>query len=162
MNKLNKEVTLQKEIENEIDNMTFEELLYLQMNPNLFIYNKLKPQIENLKQIWNELKFMEEDLNSIKNKKLEDNNELKQQFINYNNIINRLIQEKNNLESKESKSEFINLLDKEIKNFDSPVECFNRFKDGKSNYDEFQKEFSELGKGKRYFYYKLMRDKINS
>ena len=132
------------------------------MNPNLFIYNKLKPQIENLKQLGNELKLMEEDLNSIKNKNIEDSKELQQQFLNYNNDINRLIKEKNMLEHNESKSEFINLLDKEIKNFDSPDECYNRFKDGKINYNEFQKQFSELGKGKNYYYYKLIYDKINS
>ena len=83
MNDKNKEKDLQKEIENEINNMTLEELLYLQMNPNFYLYSKLSQKINNLKKLEEEINLIQEDLNSIKNKNIEDRSILQKQFENY-------------------------------------------------------------------------------
>ena len=131
------------------------------MNPNFYLYSKLSQKINNLKKLEEEINLIQEDLNSIKNKNIEDRSILQKQFENYYSNFTRLMDQKNNLECKESKNEFIKLLENDIKNFDNPDECFNRFKVGKINYDEFKKQFSELGKGKNYHYYKLIHDKIN-
>ena len=157
-----KERSLRNEIENEINKMSLEELLYLELNPNFYIYSKLTPQIEHLKKFGNEVNTMQEGFYSMKFQKTDFDSNLKEQFEkNYTNV-NKLIDERKNLETKVPKNEFIKLLDNEIKNFDNPEKCFNRLKDGKIDYNEFKKQFAELGKGKNYYYYKLIYDKINS
>ena len=76
------EKSLKNEIESEIDKMSMEELLYLEFNQNYYIYSKLKPQIEKMKQLGNEIKTMEENFISLKYQKCDADNNLKQQFEN--------------------------------------------------------------------------------
>ena len=153
---MNFQGSLRNEIEYEINKMSLEELLYLELNPNLYIYSKLSPQIEKLKQLGNEINTMQEEFNLLKFQKTDFDGNLKEQFEKNYEAVNKLIEERKKLENKFSKNEFIDLLNNELKNFDNPDSCFNRFKDKKINYEEFKKQFSELGKEKNYYYYKLM------
>ena len=159
---MNFQGSLRNEIEYEINKMSLEELLYLELNPNLYIYSKLSPQIEKLKQLGNEINTMQEEFNLLKFQKTDFDGNLKEQFQKNYEAVNKLIEERKKLENKFSKNEFIDLLNNELKNFDNPDSCFNRFKDKKINYEEFKKHFSELGKEKNYYYYKLMYDKISN
>ena len=45
------EKVLEKEIEDEINKMSLDELLYLELNQNQFIYSKLSSQIENIRKL---------------------------------------------------------------------------------------------------------------
>ena len=156
-----KEKLLKNEIENEINKMSLEELLYLELNQNFYIYSKLNPQIEKMKKLGNEINTIEEEFNLLKIQKSDFDNDLKEQFEDNVANINKLMEEKKKLDIKVSKTEFINLLNNELKKFENPESCFNRLKDGTINYNEFKKQFAELGKGKNYYYYKLIYDKIN-
>ena len=156
------EKSLINEIESEIDKMSPEELLYLEFNQNFYIYSKLRPQIENIKKIGNEIKTMEEQFNLLKFQKSDFDNDLKEKFENNVSNINNLIEQKKKLDFKISKTEFINLLNEEMKYFDNPAACFNRLTKGITNYEQFKEQFLELVKEKNYYYYKLIMDKINS
>ena len=161
-NKQEKENSLEMEIENEINKMSLEELLYLELNPNQYIYNKLLPQIENIKKLENQLKTMKDEFNLLKFHKSDNDNRLKELYTKNYSDITILLEKRKKLESKIPKNEFIKLLNAEIKNFDNPEACYNSFKEGIIDYDEFKKRFSKLGIGKNYYYYKLLYDKINS
>ena len=101
-----KERSLRNEIENEINKMSLEELLYLELNPNFYIYSKLTPQIEHLKKFGNEVNTMQEGFYSMKFQKTDFDSNLKEQFEkNYSNV-NKLIDERKNLETKVPKNEF--------------------------------------------------------
>ena len=156
------ENSLINEIESEIDKMSPEELLYLEFNQNFYIYSKLRPQIENIKKLGNEIKTMEEQFNLLKFQKSDFDNDLKEKFENNVSNINNLIEQKKKLDFKISKTEFINLLNEEMKYFDNPAACFNRLTKGITNYEQFKEQFLELVKEKNYYYYKLIMDKINS
>ena len=155
------EKVLEKEIQDEIDKMSLDELLYLELNPNQFIYSKLSSQIENIKKLEKEVNSMKDEFSLMKFQKLDVDDKLKEQYENNNKTINKLLEEKNKLEYKLTKKEFIDQFRAELKK-NHPDEYLNKWKDGKINYNEFKKQFSELGKGKNYYYYKLIYDKINS
>ena len=155
------EKSLKNEIESEIDKMSMEELLYLEFNQNYYIYSKLKPQIEKMKQLGNEIKTMEENFISLKYQKCDADNNLKQQFENNMASVNKLIEQKKKLNYKISKDEFINSLNEEMKYFDNPESCFKRLSQGTVNFEQFKEQFSELAKEKKYYYYKMLMDKIN-
>ena len=161
-NNKEKEKLLKDEIEYEINKMSLEELTFLELNPNLYIYEKLGPKIEQIKKLGNEIKSMEEEFSLLKFQKNDFDNNLKEQIENNSAIIKSLLEEKKKLDSKVSKSEFIKLLNDELKKLDNPDSCFNRFKDGIIDYNEFKKQFFNLGKDKNYYYYKLISDVINS
>ena len=161
-NNKEKEKFLKDEIEYEINKMSLEELTFLELNPNLYIYKKLGPKIEQIKKLGNEIKSMEEEFSLLKFQKNDFDNNLKEQIENNSAIIKSLLEEKKKLDSKVSKSEFIKLLNDELKKLDNPDSCFNRFKDGIIDYNEFKKQFFNLGKDKNYYYYKLISDVINS
>jgi len=161
-NNKEKEKLLKDEIEYEINKMSLEELTFLELNPNLYIYKKLGPKIEQIKKLGNEIKSMEEEFSLLKFQKNDFDNNLKDQIENNSAIIKSLLEEKKKLDSKVSKSEFIKLLNDELKKLDNPDSCFNRFKDGIIGYNEFKKQFFNLGKDKNYYYYKLISDVINS
>ena len=156
------EKVLEKEIEDEINKMSLDELLYLELNPNQFIYSKLSSQIENIKKLEKEVNSMKDEFSLMKFQKLDVDDKLKEQYENSYKKINKLLEEKNKLEYKLTKKEFINQFSSELKKFNNPDECLYKWKGGKINYNEFKKQFSELGKGKNYYYYKLIYDKINS
>ena len=155
------EKILEKEIQDEIDKMSLDELLYLELNPNQFIYSKLSSQIENIKKLEKEVNSMKDEFSLMKFQKLDVDDKLKEQYENNYKTINKLLEEKNKLEYKLTKKEFIDQFRAELKK-NHPDEYLNKWKDGKINYNEFKKQFSELGKGKNYYYYKLIYDKINS
>ena len=155
------EKVLEKEIEDEINKMSLDELLYLELNPNQFIYSKLNSQIENIRKLEKEVNSMKDEFSLMKFQKLDVDDKLKEQYENNYKTINKLLEEKNKLEYKLTKKEFIDQFRAELKK-NHPDEYLNKWKDGKINYNEFKKQFSELGKGKNYYYYKLIYDKINS
>ena len=161
-NNKEKENSLKNEIEYEISKMSLEELIYLELNSNMYIYKKLSPKIEQLKKLGNEINSMEEEFNLLKFQKNDFDNNIKEQIENNSTLINKLLEEKKILDSKVTKNEFIKLLNDELKNFDNPESCFNRFKDGIIDYNEFKRQYLKLGKDKNYYYYKLISDIINS
>ena len=156
------EISLENEIENEINKMSLEELQYLELNPNHYIYSKLNSQIENIKKLEIDVNSMRDEFASMKYQKLDVDDKLKEQYENNYKYVNNLLEERRKLDYKLTKNEFINLLNIELKKFNNPDGLFNQMKDGKINYDEFKKQFSELGNGKNYYFYKLISDKINS
>ena len=157
-----KEKSLEMEIENEINKMSLEELLYLELNPNQYIYNKLRPQIENIKKLENEVNTMKDEFDLLKFQKSDADNSLKEQYQKNYADITKLLEIRKSLDSKIPKNEFIKILNAQIKNFDNPDTCYNNFKEGIIDYNEFKKRFSQLGIDKNYYYYKLIYDKINS
>ena len=156
----------ENEIKNEINNMTIEELIYLNLNSNYFVFNKLKSQIDEIKAQNKQVQLKQQQLKNIKdNITSEDMNKaliLKDQIENINSNIKQLIEEKNKLNFKMPKKDFIPLLENELKKFESPESCYGRFKDGIINLEEFEKEFKVLGKEKNYYYYKLIADRIKN
>ena len=153
-----------EEIENEINNMSIEELLYLKLNPNYFVYNKLKPQIDQIKKQKQRVQSKQEELENVQtvkiNEDIKDTVKLKEQIDKLSSNINKLLKEKDILSSKMPKNEFLNELDNEMKKMDNPEACFSRLKDKKIDLEQFEKEFAELGKGKKFYYYKLIYDRI--
>ena len=102
------EKALEKEIEEEIDKMSMDELFYLELNPNQYIYSKLKSQIENIKKLEKEVNSMKDEFSLMKFQKLNVDDKLKEQYENNYKTVNKLFEEKNNLENKITKNEFIN------------------------------------------------------
>ena len=155
----------ENEIKNEINNMSIQELIYLNLNPNYFVYNKLKPQIKAIhdqnRQVQIKLEQLRDRKDNISNKDMKKALIFKEQIENINSHIDQLSKEKNKLIFKISKDEFISLLEKELKKFESPESCYRRFKKGK-NLEEFEKEFKVLGKEKNYYYYKLILERIKN
>ena len=156
----------EKEIEREINKMSIDELLYLKLNPNSYVYNKLKPQIEQIQAKNKEVLLKKEKLQqinkNIENKNISETDKLKEQIDKLYLNINNLLMQKENLNSKIPKNEFIRLLDNEIKKFDNPEACFSRLKSGKTDSKKFEKEFGNLGREKNYYYYKLIYDRIKN
>ena len=156
----------ENEIKNEINKMSIEELIYLNLNPSYFVYNKLKPQIEEIQAKHKTIQLKQQKLQNIKeNKANEDMKQtiiLKEQIENLDLQINQLIKERDNLNYKIPKNEFLPLFENELKQIKNPENCFLRLKNGIIDSDQFEKEFSELGKGKNYYYYKLIYDRIKN
>ena len=145
----------EKDLDEELNNMTFDELIYLYLNPHSFVYNKLRPLIDHVKEKNNKIQSKYENLEKQKN--LEVSLETKDSLI-FN--IRQLLNEKKKLKSK-SKEEVGELLKKELEKYDNPENCFKRLKDKKINFKQFEEQFTGLGKDKNYYYYKLLYDKIN-
>ena len=144
----------ENDIDEEINKMSFDELIYLYLNPHSFVYNKLKPLIEHLKEKKNNIQSKYENLEKEKNSEV--NMELRDSLV-YN--IKQLLNEKKKLQSK-SKEEVRALLKNELGKYDNPENCFKRLKDKKINVKQFEEQFTKLGKDKNYYYYKLMYEKI--
>ena len=156
----------EKEIEKEINRMSLEELLYLNLNPNYFVYNHLKPQIEQIKDQHQKIQKKQEQLqnmvNNAKNEDLKETHILKEQIEKLYMRINKLLAEKENLNYKIPKNEFLLLLDNELKLLNNPDICFSKLKEGKIDLQEFEKQFAQLGKGENYYYYKLIYERIKN
>ncbi len=144
----------ENDLDEELNKMSFDELIYLYFNPHSFIYNKLKPLMEQLKEKNRNIQSMYEDLE--KNKNSEVKIELKNSLI-FN--IKQLLYEKKQFQS-QSKEEVRALLINELDKYDTPENCFKRFKDKKINFEQFEEQFKRLGKDKNYYYYKLIYDKL--
>ena len=156
----------EQEIINEINKMTIEELIYLNYNPNYFIYNKLKPQIEEIQNKNKQIQLKQEKLQNMK-EKIENENisetiKLKEQIETLNYKIDKLIKERDNLNYKIPKNEFLYLLENELKKYDNPESCFAKLKQRIIDSDEFERQFTNFGKGKNYYYYKLIYDRIKN
>ena len=153
-------------IKKEINKMSFEELIYLNMNTNYFVYNKLKPEIEEIKAKNEQIQLKQQKLQNIQenitNKHIQETIALKEQIDVLDKNINILLAERDKLNYKIPKNEFLNLLDIELKKFENPENCFNRLKEGIIDSEEFEKQFTILGKGKNYYYYKLIYDRIKN
>ena len=144
----------EKDIDEEINKMSFDELIYLYLNPHSFIYSKLKPIIEHLKEKNNNIQSKYENLEKDKNSEI--NMELKDSLI-FN--IKQKLNEKKKLQSK-TKEEVRVLLKNELEKYDNPENCFKRLKDKKIDFKQFEEQFTKLGKDKNYYYYKLMYENI--
>ena len=156
----------ERELEQDIKKMSIDDLLYLDMNPNYYVYNKLKPQIEQIQNQYKQVRQKQENLQYINKKKQNENMKetlrLKNEIEQLNSHINELLIEKNKCNTKFSKNDFLALLDNELKKIDNPESCFSKLKDKNINSKEFQKEFTNLGKGQNYYYYKLIYDRIKN
>ena len=84
------EKVLEKEIEDEINKMSLDELLYLELNPNQFIYSKLSSQIENIRKLEKEVNSMKDEFSLMKFQKLDVDDKLKEQYENSYKKINNL------------------------------------------------------------------------
>ncbi len=153
-------------LKNEINKMSFEELIYLNMNPNFFVYNKLKPLIDEIKDKNKQIQLKQQKLQNIEeninNENIKEIFAIKEKIDALDVNVNKLIEERDRLQNKIPKNEFLQLLDTELKNFENPEKCFTKLREGKINPEEFEKQFSLLGKGKNYYYYKLIYDRINN
>ena len=153
-------------LRNEINKMSFEELIYLNMNPNFFVYNKLKPLIDEIKDKNKQIQLKQQKLQNIEeninNENIKEIFAIKEKIDALDVNVNKLIEERDRLQNKIPKNEFLQLLDTELKNFENPEKCFTKLREGKINPEEFEKQFSLLGKGKNYYYYKLIYDRINN
>ena len=156
----------EKEIEKEINSMSLEELLYLDLNPNYFVYNHLKPQIEQIKDRQKQIQMKQEELqnrtNYLAREELKETHMLREQIEKLYFHIDKLLAERENLNYKIPKDEFLNLLDNELKEINNPDICFSKLKEKKINFQEFEKQFAQLGKNQNYYYYKLIYERIKN
>ena len=123
--------------------------------------NKMKEEeiLLLLDKYWEILQNIKENKNY---ENIKETFAIKEQIDSLNVNINKLIEERDKLQYKVTKNEFLQLLDTELKNFENPEKCFTKLREGKINPEEFEKQFSLLGKGKNYYYYKLIYDRINN
>ena len=156
------------EIENEIDKMDINELLYVRMAPQTYINKKFEKE---LKESENYIKEIELNNNSIKrNEQVVNNqkalivnecNKLKMEIEQSKDRINKLILQKSQLNKQPTKANFINELDNEIKkSFKSPDVYFREFLSKKISQSEFLENLRKCGMGKNYYYYKVLSDKL--
>ena len=156
------------EIENEIDKMDINELLYVRMAPQTYINKKFEKE---LKESENYIKEIELNNNSIKrNEQVVNNqkalivnecNKLKMEIEQSKDRINKLILQKSQLNKQPTKANFINKLDNEIKkSFKSPDVYFREFLSKKISQSEFLENLRKCGMGKNYYYYKVLSDKL--
>ena len=156
------------EINREIDNMSLEELLYLRMSPQTYINKKFEREIKESEQLINEIernsqnaRRNEEEINVQNNAILNECNRLKMEIEQTKDRINKLMIQKNQINKQPTRSEFINMLDKEIKNnFKTPDHYFREFSAKKISQNEFEDAMKNLATGKNYYYYKILLDKI--
>ena len=134
------------EINREIDNMSLEELLYLRMSPQTYINKKFEREIKESEQLINEIernsqnaRRNEEEINVQNNAILNECNRLKMEIEQTKDRINKLMIQKNQINKQPTRSEFINMLDKEIKNnFKTPDHYFREFSAKKISQNEFE------------------------
>ena len=151
------------EINREIDNMSLEELLYLIMSPQTYINKKFEREIKESEQLINEIernsqnaRRNEEEINVQNNAILNECNRLKMEIEQTKDRINKLMIQKNQINKQPTRSEFINMLDKEIKNnFKTPDHYFREFSAKKISQNEFEDAMKNLATGKNYYYYKI-------
>ena len=156
------------EINREIDNMSLEELLYLRMSPQTYINKKFEREIKESEQLINEIernsqnaRRNEEEINVQNNAILNECNRLKMEIEQTKDRINKLMIQKNQINKQPTRSEFINMLDKEIKNnFKTPDYYFREFSAKKISQNEFEDAMKNLATGKNYYYYKILLDKL--
>ena len=156
------------EFEKEIDNMTEEEMLYVRLSPQDYLVKKYANQINHSKQLIQDI-----ENNNVDVKKNEDEikkqnvgllnecNRLKLEIEQSKQRINKLMLEKQEINKRPNKNEFISSLDKEIKNkFKTPDQCFKEFLGNKMTLDEFAEKMKTMGTDKNYYYYKVLSDKL--
>ena len=156
------------EINREIDNMGLEELLYLRMSPQTYINKKFEREIKESEQLINEIernsqnaRRNEEEINIQNNAILNECNRLKMEIEQTKDRINKLMIQKNTINKQPTRLEFINMLDKEIKNnFKTPDHYFREFCAKKISQNEFEDAMKNLATGKNYYYYKILLDKL--
>ena len=156
------------EINREIDNMSLEELLYLRMSPQTYINKKFEREIKESEQLINEIernsqnaRRNEEEINIQNNAILNECNRLKMEIEQTKDRINKLMIQKNTINKQPTRMEFINMLDKEIKNnFKTPDHYFREFSAKKISQNEFEDAMKNLATGKNYYYYKILLDKL--
>ena len=156
------------EIENEIDKMDLNELLYVRMAPQLYINKKLEKELKGsedlIKEIEinnNNIKKNEQVANNQKALIVDECNKLKMEIEQSKDRINKLILQKNQLNKQPTKAIFINELDNEIKkSFKSPDAFFREFLSKKISQSEFIDNLKKCGTGKNYYYYKVLSDKL--
>lgn len=157
-----------QQIENEIDKMSIEDLLFVQLNPQSYISEKFKPEINNCNRLIQEiqsnteiLKQKEMQSNLKKQQELETFGKLKTEIEQTKDRINKLLLEKQQYNVTPSKKEFIQNMEGEMKKkFRTPDMYFKDLISGKINIEEFGTKFKELGTDKNYYYYKVLVDKI--
>ena len=156
------------EMEREIDNMSLEDLLYVRMAPQIYINKKFEKEINDSNRLIQEieansqtLKSNEDKINSQKAQIKDECNRLKMEIEQTKDRINNLLLKKRQLNKQPTKEEFIRELDNEIKNkFTTPDSLFRDFLSKKLNQKEFGEQLKQLGKGKNYYYYKILSDKL--
>ena len=156
------------EINREIDNMSLEELLYLRMSPQTYINKKFEREIKESEQLINEIernsqnaRRNEDEINAQNNAILNECNRLKMDIEQTKDRINKLMIQKNTINKQPTRGEFINMLDKEIKNnFKTPDHYFREFSAKKISQNEFEDAMKNLATGKNYYYYKILLDKL--
>ena len=156
------------EINREIDNMSLEELLYLRMSPQTYINKKFEREIKESEQLINEIernsqnaRRNEDEINAQNNAILNECNRLKMDIEQTKDRINKLMIQKNTINKQPTRGEFINMLDKEIKNnFKTPDHYFREFSTKKISQNEFEDAMKNLATGKNYYYYKILLDKL--
>ena len=156
------------EINREIDNMSLEELLYLRMSPQTYINKKFEREIKESEQLINEIernsqnaRRNEDEINAQNNAILNECNRLKMDIEQTKDRINKLMIQKNQINKQPTRGEFINMLDKEIKNnFKTPDHYFREFSAKKISQNEFEDAMKNLATGKNYYYYKILLDKL--
>ena len=157
-----------EEIEQEIDKMNLEELLFVRMAPQTFINKKFENKLKESEKLIREiesnkdnLKKNEETIKIQQNQILTQCTQLKMEIEQSKDRINKLMQQKMQLNKQPTKEEFINLLDNEMrKKFKTPDNYFKEFLTKKISEDEFIDKLKELGTGKNYYYYKILSDKL--
>ena len=155
------------EIENEIDKMDINELLYVRMAPQIYINKKFEKELKGsenfIKEIElnnNSIKRNEQVINNQKALIVNECNKLKMEIEQSKDRINKLILQKNQLNKQPTKATFINELDNEIKkSFKSPDVYFREFLSKKISQSEFLENLRKCGMGKNY-YYKVLSDKL--
>ena len=161
-------MSLREEIENEIDKMSFEELLYVRMAPQAYIMKKYEKElsgcnnlITEIKRNNDEIKKNEDAINNQKAQILSECNKLKMEIEQSKDRINKLMLQKNKINKIPTKAEFINALDNDIKtNFKTPDNYFREFLSKKITQSEFTEKLKQCGTGKNYYYYKILSDKL--
>ena len=156
------------EIENEIDKMDINELLYVRMAPQIYINKKFEKELKGsenfIKEIElnnNSIKRNEQVINNQKALIVNECNKLKMEIEQSKDRINKLILQKNQLNKQPTKATFINELDNEIKkSFKSPDVYFREFLSKKISQSEFLENLRKCGMGKNYYYYKVLSDKL--
>ena len=156
------------EMEREIDNMSLEDLLYVRMAPQIYINKKFEKEINDSNRLIQEieansqtLKANEDKINSQKAQIKDECTRLKMEIEQSKDRINKLLLQKRQLNKQPTKEEFIRELDNEIKKkFTTPDSLFRDFLSKKLNQKEFGEQLKQLGKGKNYYYYKILSDKL--
>ena len=156
------------EINQEIDQMSLEELLYLRMSPQTYISKKFEKEIKDSENLINEIeqnnqnaKKNEEEINAQNNSILNECNKLKMEIEQTKDRINKLMIQKNQINKQPTKNEFIVSLEREIKNnFKTPDSYFKEFCSKKISQSESEDAMKNLATGKNYYYYKILLDKL--